>query len=72
MTDNKPSVPEKPAGLQLPPMSRRMQRFSILMFFLLGVALTAFLVGDPLGMFGRQSSSPATSEQEAASAAVVK
>ncbi|MBD3868744.1 MAG: efflux RND transporter periplasmic adaptor subunit [Acidobacteria bacterium] len=69
MTDNKPSVPEKPAGLQLPPMSRRMQRFSILMFFLLGVALTAFLVGDPLGMFGRQSSSPATSEQEAASAA---
>ena len=59
MTDNK----------QLPPMSRGMQRFSILMFFLLGVALTAFLVGDPLGMFGRPSPSPATTEQEVEAAA---
>ena len=59
MTDNR----------QLPPMSRGMQRFSILMFFLLGVALTAFLVGDPLGLFGRSSSSPAPSEQKVEEAA---
>ena len=45
--------------LQLPPMSRGMQRFSIFMFFLLGVALTAFLVGDPLGLFDRSTSNTA-------------
>jgi Cu(I)/Ag(I) efflux system membrane fusion protein/cobalt-zinc-cadmium efflux system membrane fusion protein len=41
---------------QLPPMSRGMQRFSMVMFFVMGAALTAFLVGDPLGMFGGEPS----------------
>ncbi len=54
---------------QLPPMSRGMQRFSILMFFLLGVAVTAFLVGDPLGLFGRSSSSPPPAAQTVEAAA---
>jgi RND family efflux transporter MFP subunit len=69
MIDNKPSVPVKPDGMQLPPMSRGMQRFSILMFFLLGAALTAFLVGDPLGLFGRSPSTPTPSAQEVEAAA---
>ena len=36
--------------LSLPPMSRGLQRFSMIMFFLLGAALTAFVVGNPLGI----------------------
>lgn len=41
--------------LHLPPMGRGTQWFSMTMFFLLGVAITWFLVGDPLGLFGGPS-----------------
>ena len=37
-------------ALALPPMTRGMQRFSIFMFFLMGAAITAFVVGNPLGL----------------------
>jgi Cu(I)/Ag(I) efflux system membrane fusion protein len=47
---------EKPDAMRLPQMSRKMQAFSMVLFFLLGAAMTAFLVGDPLGLFGESSS----------------
>ncbi len=46
--------------LQLHPMGHWMQRFSMILFFVLGAAITAFLVGDPLDIFGGPSSSLTT------------
>ena len=51
--------------LQLPPMSRRMQRFSMIMFFVLGAVISAFLVGDPLDIFNDPSSRLATAANSA-------
>ncbi len=42
--------------LHLPPMSRGTQWFAMIMFFLLGAAVTWFVAGDPLGLFGDVSS----------------
>jgi Cu(I)/Ag(I) efflux system membrane fusion protein/cobalt-zinc-cadmium efflux system membrane fusion protein len=48
MSAKKPS-PEKEA-LSLPPMTRGMQAFSMIAFFLLGVVLTWFVVANPFGL----------------------
>jgi Cu(I)/Ag(I) efflux system membrane fusion protein/cobalt-zinc-cadmium efflux system membrane fusion protein len=53
-------------ALRLPPMSRGIRRFSFIAFFVLGVAVTWFVVGNPLGLgflpsvsVDSQASSPA-------------
>ena len=55
--------------LQLPPMNRGTQWFSMIMFFLLGAAITAFLVGDPLGLFGGSPTRQAPAAQTGEAAA---
>jgi len=41
---------EEAEALALPPMSRKMQAFSMVLFFLFGVAATLFLLGNPFGL----------------------
>jgi len=47
-------TPKEPNGsqdaLRLPPMTRRAQFFSMILFFLAGAVLTWVVVGNPLGM----------------------
>ena len=50
MNDRAKPEKEERRVFGLPPMSRGMQVFSMLMFFLLGLAIAAFVVGNPLGV----------------------
>ena len=49
MSSKKKSEQEKEA-LRLPPMSRGMQLFSMVLIFLFGVLLTWFVVANPFGL----------------------